>query len=131
MLRPSHAIGPDHTSVGSVNGRRQSIGGYPVENPPATLDPQNAMGAGTLYAQSVRRPDLLFPWARYPWMTIPGPQLRQAASVHNIWNAVPVVIVVPAATTVISQHRSNRIRSVLSHAIKLPSTGIFSTGGTS
>lgn len=103
----------------------------PVDRPSSTLDPQNRFGAGTFYVNSVRAQYLLFPWARFPWMTIAGPQLKQAASLHNMWNAVPPVKVGYPANPQTNQRRSSRIRSVLSHRIKLPNTGIFSTGGVS
>lgn len=134
----NHPATPNHGTMkgshpqnfdGTVSGR--SGYGGPVEDPSSTLDPQTACGAGTFYAQSVQRPDLLFPWATYPWMTIPGSQLRQAASQHNIFNAVPPLIMRYVANPQINQSRSNRLRSFASFRISLPTTGIFSTGGQS
>lgn len=103
----------------------------PVENPAVTLDPQNRFGADNFYKQSIKRQDLLFPWARFPWMTIAGPQLLQAPSIHNIWNMHPPVYVKILPSPQINQSRSNRLRSIISNRIKLPNTGIFSTGGVS
>lgn len=103
----------------------------PTDSPNATLDPQDLFGAGTLYKQSVKRQDLLFPWARFPWMLIAGPQLKQAPSVHNIWNMAPPLFVKIVPSALINQNRSNRLRSMLSHRIKLPNTGTSSTGGIS
>lgn len=103
----------------------------PLENPAVTLDPQNRFHADTFFEQSVKRPDLLFPWAHFPWMTIAGPQLKQAPSVHNIWNATPPLVVRILPSALINHQRSNRIRSVFSFGIKLPSTGASALGGTS
>lgn len=125
LARGANNYAPD----GSVSGRT-GYGG-PVESPMVTLDPQDADGAGTLYAQSVQRPDLLFPNAVYPWMLIMGPQLKQAPSVHNIYNAVPPIMVSYLANPQVNMNKSNRLKSIFSHRINLPNTGIFSTGGQS
>lgn len=125
------ALNAQHATMKAGDPARWGGTPGPIENPAVTLDPQNRFHADTFYEQSVKRQDLLFPWARYPWMTIPGPQLKQAPSVHNIWNAVPPLVVRILPSALINQQRSNRIRSVFSFSIKLPSSGISSLGGTS
>lgn len=105
-----------------------------VESPPATLDPQTRFGADFQYAYAVRRPEGQggFPYTKYPWITFGGPQLEQAPSLHNIYNAVPPYFVKYATNPQINQSLSNRIRSVTStFTLRLP-TGIGSAlGGVS
>jgi hypothetical protein len=100
-----------------------------VESPPSALDPQNKFGASELYNPDASMPHTVWPWRTYPWMTIPAPQLGSAQAMHNIWNMVyPTIAKYPAnPQTVFSL--SNRMRSVLSHRIKLPNTGVSSLGG--
>lgn len=125
-LDPRHTVGAarDHVSKGS-----HPRPDYLVEEPSIGYDPQSKFGASTQYAADVKAPHTVWNFRLFPWMTIPGPQLRQAASLHNIWNAAPPFKIVFMQNPQVNYKRSNRMASIFSNRIKLPNTGIFSTGG--
>ena len=100
--------------------------------PQAAPTSQTQFGAGTLYPNSVKAPFRNYPFnidGPWPWTLIGGPQLRQAPSLHNIFNSVPIVIVrrVPNPAT----NQKSLIDRIVSLRPQLPASLQSALGGTS
>lgn len=104
-----------------------------VDRPQAAPTSQTQFGTGPLYSNSVKAPFRNYPLHEdgpWPWTTVPGPQLLQAPSLHNIFNCVPIVIVKrpPTSPVVNQQSLLSRITSLRP---QLPASLQSALGGTS
>jgi len=112
-----------------MHGSHRGQGG---DRPQGAPTDQSAFGAGILYNNRVSAPFRNYPLHEdgpWPWTTIGGPQLAQAASLHNIYNCVPIVVVKRPPTSP-NVDQTSLLQRLISLRPQLPASLQSALGGT-
>ena len=103
-----------------------------ADRPQADTTSQTKFGTGHLYTNRVAAPFRNYPLHEdgpWPWMTIAGPQLMQAASLHNKYNSEPIIIVKRGPANP-QTNQTKLLDRLLSMRPQLPASLQSALGGT-